>query len=105
MGSRPRESAKRVELWTVKSGLVGKTLRQSQQAFQVQPDLLVSSKLKKLGPLVLAANNKFSAPAPKIEITLAKENKQRNYNRDGLFIQNKEIVSVHVNHLTQKGRY
>lgn len=62
MGSRPQESAKRVELWTVKSGLMGKC-HDSHWVFQVLPDLLVSSKLKKLGPLVLVANNKFSAPA------------------------------------------
>lgn len=51
-------------------------------------------------------NNKLSGPALGMEIGLAKKNKQRNYNGgDGLFIQNNEIVSADVNHLTQKGRY
>lgn len=41
---------------------------------------------------------------PKIEISLAKKNKHRNYNTGaGLFIQNNEFVSIHANHLTQKG--
>ena len=74
------------------------------QGLPVRPPCLF--KVSEIGVLSLGGLQRILWSDPKIEISLAKKNKQRNYNTgDRLFIQNNEFVSIHANHLTQKGVY
>lgn len=98
-----QKQTKNLNLWTSELWIEAwwENFQRYQWIFHGLPELLASSTSMKLGSVVLVVDNNFSGPPAKIKISLAKKNKQCNYNSGGgLFIQNNGIVSVHVNHLT-----